>query len=263
MPEPLLAVEDLNAWYGAAHIVQGASFVVADEPVAVIGRNGMGKSTLCHAILGLVDAEPGGRVTGSVRIAGAEVVGRSVHKIAAAGIGYVPQGRRIFPSLNVHEHLTMVARRGSEWTPDRVYDLWPRLAERRRVGAGSLSGGEQQMLAIGRALLTEPRLVIMDEPSEGLAPTVVAELKETLARLVADGLRVLIVEQNLSVATSVADRLLVMLNGRIADETTPAALESDPSAKQRYLGVTPRADERPAPSPSAATAGSDTHEGAQ
>jgi branched-chain amino acid transport system ATP-binding protein len=258
MPEPLLAVEDLNAWYGGAHIVQGASFVVADEPVALIGRNGMGKSTLCHAILGLVDAEPGGRITGSVRIAGEEVVGRSVHKIAAAGIGYVPQGRRIFPSLNVHEHLRMVSRRGSEWTPERVYDLWPRLAERRKVGAGSLSGGEQQMLAIGRALLTDPRLVIMDEPSEGLAPTLVVELKDTLARLVADGVRMLIVEQNLSVATSVAGRLLVMLNGRIADETTPAALEADPSAKQRYLGVTPRADKQPT-----ATAGSDNPEGAQ
>jgi branched-chain amino acid transport system ATP-binding protein len=257
MPEPLLAVEDLNAWYGSAHIVQGASFVVADEPVAVIGRNGMGKSTLCHAILGLVDAEPGGRVSGSVRLAGDELVGRSVHKIAAAGIGYVPQGRRIFPSLNVHEHLRMVSRRGSSWTPDRVYELWPRLAERRKVGAGSLSGGEQQMLAIGRALLTEPRLVIMDEPSEGLAPTVVAELTHTLARLVAEGLRMLVVEQNLSVATSVSRRLLVMLNGRVVDETTPAALESDPGAKQRYLGVTPRAGERSVHSGTAAPAASD------
>jgi branched-chain amino acid transport system ATP-binding protein len=245
MPEPLLAVEDLNAWYGSAHIVQGASFVVADEPVAVIGRNGMGKSTLCQAIMGLVDAEPGGRVTGSVRLAGLELVGRSVHRIGAAGIGYVPQGRRIFPSLTVHEHLKMLARRGGEWTPDRVYDLWPRLAERRRVGAGSLSGGEQQMLAIGRALMTEPRLVIMDEPSEGLAPAIVADLTRTLERLVTEGLRVLVVEQNLSVATSLSQRLLVMLNGRIADETTPAALEADPAAKQRYLGVTPRADEQP------------------
>jgi branched-chain amino acid transport system ATP-binding protein len=241
MPEPLLAVEDLNAWYGSAHIVQGASFAVAGEPVAVIGRNGMGKSTLCQAILGLVDAEPGGRVTGSVRLAGEELVGRSVHRIAAAGIGYVPQGRRIFPSLTVHEHLRMVSRRGSEWSPDRVYQLWPRLAERRKVGAASLSGGEQQMLAIARALLTEPRIVIMDEPSEGLAPAVVAELTQTLERLVDGGLRVLVVEQNLRVATSVADRLLVMLNGRVVDETTPAALEADPSAKQRYLGVTPRA----------------------
>src|SRR5215210_4986805 len=224
MPEPLLAVEDLHARYGSAHIVQGASFTVGDEPVALIGRNGMGKSTLCQAIMGLVDAEPGGRVTGSVRLAGEELVGRSVHRIAAAGIGYVPQGRRIFPSLTVHEHLRMVARRGSEWSPDRVYALWPRLAERRKVGAGSLSGGEQQMLAIGRALLTEPRIVIMDEPSEGLAPAIVAELTQTLARLVADGLRVLIVEQNLSVATSVAQRLLVMLNGHMVDETSPKAL---------------------------------------
>jgi branched-chain amino acid transport system ATP-binding protein len=263
MAEPLLAVDGLNAWYGSAHIVQGASFVVADEPVAVIGRNGMGKSTLCQAILGLVDAEPGGRVTGSVRLAGEELVGRSVHKIAAVGIGYVPQGRRIFPSLNVHEHLRMVSRRGSDWTPDRVYELWPRLAERRKVGAGSLSGGEQQMLAIGRALLTEPRIVIMDEPSEGLAPAVLGELVQTLERLVEEGLRVLLVEQNLRVATSVTDRLLVMLNGRIVQETTPAALEADPSAKQRYLGVTPRADSQPGRSRPAATAGSETQEGAQ
>jgi branched-chain amino acid transport system ATP-binding protein len=248
MPEALLAVEDLHAWYGSAHIVQGASFHVGEEPVAVIGRNGMGKTTLCQALIGLVAAEPGGRVAGSVRLDGAELVGRAVHQIAARGIGYVPQGRRIFPSLTVHEHLRMVQRRRSEWTPERVYDLFPALGQRRRLGAGSLSGGEQQMLAIGRALLTDPRLVIMDEPSEGLAPTIVAELVATLERLVAAGLRVLVVEQNLGVATALAQRLLVMLNGRIVDEMTPAALEADPAAKQRYLGVTPRedADKQPA-----------------
>jgi branched-chain amino acid transport system ATP-binding protein len=239
MGEPLLVVEDLHAWYGSAHIVQGASFRLGDEPAALIGRNGMGKSTLCEALLGLVAAEPGGRVTGSVRLLGQELVGRTVHKVASAGIGYVPQGRRIFPSLTTHEHLRMVARRGSAWTPDRVYELWPRLAERRKVGAGSLSGGEQQMLAIGRALLTDPRLVVMDEPSEGLAPAIVAELTATLERLVSDGLRVLVVEQNLGVASAIAQRLLVMLNGEIVDETTPEALERDPRAKQRYLGITP------------------------
>jgi branched-chain amino acid transport system ATP-binding protein len=239
MSEPLLVVDDLHAWYGSAHIVQGVSFALGDEPAALIGRNGMGKSTLCDALLGLVAAEPDGRVTGSVRLLGEELVGRTVHKVAAAGIGYVPQGRRIFPSLTTHEHLRMVARRGGEWTPDRIYELWPRLAERRKVGAGSLSGGEQQMLAIGRALLTEPRLVIMDEPSEGLAPAIVAELTATLERLVADGLRVLVVEQNLGVATAIARRLLVMLNGQVVDETTPEALERDPGAKQRYLGITP------------------------
>jgi branched-chain amino acid transport system ATP-binding protein len=242
MPEPLLAVEDLHAWYGSAHIVQGVSFHVGDEPVALIGRNGMGKSTLCQALLGLVAAEPGGRVAGSVRLDGAELIGRAVHHVAASGIGYVPQGRRIFPSLTVHEHLRMVQRRRSAWTANRVYDLFPRLAERRRVGAGSLSGGEQQMLTISRALLTDPRLMIMDEPSEGLAPTIVEELVATLGRLAGEGLRVLVVEQNLGVATALAQRLLVMLNGRVVDETTPAALEADPAAKQRYLGVTPRKD---------------------
>jgi branched-chain amino acid transport system ATP-binding protein len=240
MPEPLLAVEELHAWYGSAHIVQGATFVVGDEPVALIGRNGMGKTTLCQAIMGLVEAEPGGRTQGSVRLAGEELVGRSVHHVAAAGVGYVPQGRRIFPSLTVHEHLRMVARSGSAWTPDRVYGLFPRLAERKKVGGGSLSGGEQQMLAIGRALLLDPRLVLMDEPSEGLAPAIVGELVAALADLVSDGLRVLVVEQNLGVATALSHRLLVMLNGRIVDETTPPALEADPAAKQRYLGVTPR-----------------------
>ena len=247
MSEPLLAVEDLNAWYGSAHIVQGATFDVGDRPVAVIGRNGMGKTTLCQAIMGLVAAEPGGRVTGSVRLAGHELVGRSVHRTAGAGIAYVPQGRRVFPSLSVHEHFRMVERKGAAWTADRVYALWPRLAERRKIGAGSLSGGEQQMLAIGRALLTNPRLVIMDEPSEGLAPTIVAELTATLAELVREELRILIVEQNLRVATAVADRMLVMLNGRIVDETTPAALEADPAAKLRYLGVTPRVGSRGGP----------------
>jgi branched-chain amino acid transport system ATP-binding protein len=163
-----------------------------------------------------------------------------VHHVAASGIGYVPQGRRIFPSLTVHEHLRMVARSRSAWTADRVYGLFPRLAERKKVGAGSLSGGEQQMLAIGRALLLDPKLVLMDEPSEGLAPAIVGELVAALADLVSDGLRVLVVEQNLGVATALSQRLLVMLNGRIADETTPAALEADPAAKQRYLGVTPR-----------------------
>jgi branched-chain amino acid transport system ATP-binding protein len=240
MPEPLLVVEDLHAYYGGAHIVQGAAFAVGDAPVVLVGRNGMGKTTLCDALMGLVAAAPGGRVTGSIRLDGEELVGRSVHRIAGAGIGYVPQGRRIFPSLSTHEHLRMVARRGGAWTPDRVYALFPRLAERRRVGAAQLSGGEQQMLAIGRALLTDPRLMIMDEPSEGLAPTVVAELLTALERLVEDGLHVFVVEQNLGLAGALAPRLLVMLNGQSVDETTPAALEADPAAKQRYLGVTPR-----------------------
>jgi branched-chain amino acid transport system ATP-binding protein len=179
-------------------------------------------------------------VRGSVRMDGAELVGKAPYKIGVAGIGYVPQGRRVFPSLSTDEHLRMVGARGDgAWTPERVYDLFPRLAERRKVSGKALSGGEQQMLVIGRALVTNPRLLIMDEPSEGLAPAIVAELTATLERLVADGLRVLVVEQNLGVATAIARRLLVMLNGQVVDETTPEALERDPGAKQRYLGITP------------------------
>jgi branched-chain amino acid transport system ATP-binding protein len=234
-----LVVRDLNAYYGGAHAVQGVSFTVDDRPTALIGRNGMGKSTVCNAIVGLVAATPGGRVTGSITLDGVELVGRSVHRVAATGIGYVPQGRRMFPSLTTDEHLRMVARRGGRWTTDRVYGLFPRLAERRKVGGARLSGGEQQMLAIGRALMTDPKLLIMDEPSEGLAPAIVEELVASLARLEAEGLRVLLVEQNLGVAASIAERLLIMVNGGLAAETTPAALEGDPEARQRYLGVTP------------------------
>jgi branched-chain amino acid transport system ATP-binding protein len=237
MPDGLI-VEDLNAYYAGAHVVQDVNFAVAGEPAALIGRNGMGKSTICNAIVGLVAATPGGRVTGSVRLDGVELVGMSVHRIAASGIGYVPQGRRIFPSLSTHEHLKMVARRGGSWTPERVYELFPRLAERRKVGGAQLSGGEQQMLAIGRALMTDPKLLIMDEPSEGLAPAVVEELVGSLERLESEGLRALVVEQNLGVATSLAQRLLVVVNGQLAAETTPDALEHDPQARQRWLGVT-------------------------
>jgi branched-chain amino acid transport system ATP-binding protein len=234
-----LIVRDLNAYYGGAHVVQNVSFEVDDRPAALIGRNGMGKTTLCNAIVGLVAATPGGRVTGSVTLDGAELVGTSVHRIASTGIGYVPQGRRIFPSLSTDEHLRMAARRKGSWTTDRVYELFPRLAERRKVGGARLSGGEQQMLAIGRALMTDPKLLLMDEPSEGLAPAIVEELVASLGRLEAAGLRVLLVEQNLGVAASIAERLLVMVNGGLVAETTPAELEGDQEARQRYLGVTP------------------------
>lgn len=234
MSEPLLSVKGLNAYYGTAHILQDVGFEVAAEPVAIIGRNGMGKSTLCHAIMGLVPA-----VNGSIRFAGRELVGRQPYKIAAAGVGFVPQGRRLFPSLSTDEHLRMLGSpNGGRWTRDAIYDLFPRLAERRGISAAQLSGGEQQMLAIGRALLRNPRLLVMDEPSEGLAPAIVEQLIGTCERLVGEGMTLLLVEQNLGVATSVAERQLVMVAGRIAAETTAAELLADPDAQQRYLGVT-------------------------
>jgi branched-chain amino acid transport system ATP-binding protein len=238
MAEPLLAVEGLNGYYGTAHVLQAASFAMAAEPVAVIGRNGMGKTTLCKALVGLLGAT--GRSDGSVRLEGAELHGKPAYKIAKAGVGYVPQGRRLFESLTVDEHLQIVGASGNaEWTPQRVYELFPRLAERKHVSGTSLSGGEQEMLSIGRALLTNPRLLIMDEPSEGLAPTVVETLIKTIKELAAGGMGLLVVEQNLGVATTLAERVIVMVAGTIATETTSAALLADPEAQKRYLGVEP------------------------
>jgi branched-chain amino acid transport system ATP-binding protein len=171
-------------------------------------------------------------------------VGSPSYKIAKLGIGYVPQGRRLFPSLSVDEHLRMVAGRGrgKRWTVDRVYDLFPRLRERTRNGGAQLSGGEQQMLAIGRALLTNPKLLVMDEPSEGLAPAIIEHLVETFRTLEQEGLAILLIEQNLGMATSIAERQLVMVGGSIAAETTAAALSTDIELQRRYLGVEPLAE---------------------
>jgi branched-chain amino acid transport system ATP-binding protein len=198
----------------------------------------MGKTTLCAAIMGITPP----RTSGSVRVRGAEIRGKPSYKVARSGIGYVPQGRRLFPSLTVDEHLRMVEgrRNGAQrWDAARVYELFPRLAERKRNGGAQLSGGEQQMLAIGRALLTNPDLLIMDEPSEGLAPTVIELLIETFGKLEQEGLRILLIEQNLAVATSLAQRQLVMIAGEIAAETTGEELAGSPELQRRYLGVEP------------------------
>src|SRR5437773_9329786 len=209
MAEPLLAIEGVDAFYGRAQALEDVSFEIAGGATSIIGRNGMGKTTLCNAIVGV----PPTRVTGSIRFQGQELVGRPSYKIAKLGIAYVPQGRRLFPSLSVDEHLRMIFRRASakKWTPDAVYELFPRLAERRRNGGGQLSGGEQQMLAIGRALLTNPDLLIMDEPSEGLAPAIIEHLVETFRQLADEGMAILLIEQNLGMATAVAERQLVMV----------------------------------------------------
>jgi len=236
--EPLLAVEGLDAWYEGARALEDVSFELATGSTALIGRNGMGKTTLCNAIMGI----PPARVRGSVRFKGEELVGKQSYRIAQLGIGYVPQGRRLFPSLSVDEHLRMVSRRrGSAWTPERVYELFPRLRERRRNGGAQLSGGEQQMLAIGRALLTDPELLIMDEPSEGLAPSIIELLVDTFRRLEEEGLTIFLIEQNLGVATAIAERQLVMVAGTISAETTAAELVADPDQQRRFLGVEPLA----------------------
>jgi branched-chain amino acid transport system ATP-binding protein len=237
-PEGRLDVSDLHAYYGSAEVLHGMSLVAGPEPTAIVGRNGMGKTTLCNAIMGIQPP----RIAGSIRFAGVELAGRPSYRISAAGIGYVPQGRRLFGSLSTEEHLRMIGgalpKRG-RWTIDAVYELFPRLAERRKVGGTQLSGGEQQMLAIARALLTNPRLMLMDEPSEGLAPTIVDGLIETCRTLVAEGVTLVIVEQNLGVATALADRLFVTVSGEIAHETSAAALLADEEAQRRFLGVEP------------------------
>jgi branched-chain amino acid transport system ATP-binding protein len=236
MSDVLLRVDGLRAHYASAAVLHGVTFSMGKESVAIIGRNGMGKSTLCAAIMGFTPP----RASGSVQFDGQELIGKPSHKIARAGLGYVPQGRRLFPSLTVDEHLSIATRKGEAgWTPERVYSLFPRLAERKRNGGAELSGGEQQMLAIGRALLGNPRLLIMDEPSEGLAPAIVDMMVEAFKQLEEEGLAILLIEQKLDVATSLAERQLVMVGGEIALETTAAELERDTEMQRRFLGVEP------------------------
>jgi branched-chain amino acid transport system ATP-binding protein len=230
----LLEVRGLCAGYGASQVLDEISFSMGVEAVGIIGRNGMGKTTLCATLMGLVQP-----TAGEVVFSGARIDGRPPERIARAGIAYVPQGRRLFPSLTVDEHLRMLAKgtKGKRWTPEAVYELFPRLAERKQQGGGNLSGGEQQMLAVGRALLLNGTMLLMDEPSEGLAPTIVDVLIEAVHRLVEEGVAVLVVEQNLRAATAMAERQLVMVSGRIEAETTSTALLADPTLQRRYLGV--------------------------
>lgn len=227
----MLRVESLHAFYGDSHVLQGVSLEVPEGAlVALLGRNGAGKSTTVKAITGTV------KPAGSVRIAGQEVAGRPPEVFARMGVGLVPQGRRIFPNLTVRENLTLGARPGP-WTEAKVYDLFPRLRERVRNLGSQLSGGEQQMVAIGRALLMNPRLLLLDEPSEGLAPLVVRQLGEVLGRLKKERLSILLVEQNLPLALSLADQVYVLNKGQTVHRSTPDALQGDQAVKRMYLGV--------------------------
>jgi branched-chain amino acid transport system ATP-binding protein len=239
---PILEVEGLSAYYGSAQALEDVTFTMGQESIAIVGRNGMGKTTLCNAIMGISPPN----ASGSIRFEGRELVGGHSYKIARQGIGYVPQGRRLFPSLTVDEHLKIAARgtangESEVWTRRRVYELFPRLAERKRNGGAQLSGGEQQMLAIGRALMTNPKLLVMDEPSEGLAPAIIESLIETFQQLEEQGLAILLIEQNLGVATALAQRQLIMVAGNIATETTASKLSGDSELQRRYLGVEPLA----------------------
>jgi ABC-type branched-subunit amino acid transport system ATPase component len=232
--EDKLKIAGLNVHYGQAHALQNVSLSLGDGVLAVVGRNGMGKSTLCKAITGMVPA------SGSVRFNGQELLGLAPHEITHRGVAYVPQGRRVWRSLTVHETLQLSAKTALQgaWTLERVYQVFPRLAERRSNGGAQLSGGEQQMLAIGRALLFNPTLLVMDEPTEGLAPVIVEQVA-TLLKSLADerSMSVLLIEQNLGVALEVADHVAVMVNGRISTTLAAAELAADRALQQRLLGV--------------------------
>ena len=240
---PALAVRGLNVFHGASHALQGVDLTLDRGALSVVGRNGMGKTTLCRAIMGLVPAR-----SGEIAVAGESVLGRSPAEIAGLGVGYVPQGRRLWPSLTVDEHLAMSAGRPGPWSVERVYAEFPRLAERRGHGGGQLSGGEQQMLAIARALLLNPRLLVMDEPTEGLAPTIVARVTDMLVQLAeGEDIAILVIEQNIGVATAVSERVAIMVNGRIDRAMDGAGLARDRELQHALLGVGRRAGAAPEP----------------
>ncbi|MBV8912640.1 MAG: Tm-1-like ATP-binding domain-containing protein, partial [Acetobacteraceae bacterium] len=233
MAEPVLQISGLNVFYGSSHALQGIDLTLPGGVLAVVGRNGMGKTTLCKAVMGLVPI-----ASGTIRFAGEEIGGLGPTDVARRGVGYVPQGRRLWPSLTVDEHLRLARRPGGPWSIERIYDTFPRLADRRDNGGGQLSGGEQQMLAIGRGLLANPRLLVMDEPTEGLAPVIVAQVEDMLVRLADEGtLSVLVIEQNIGVATEVSDTVAIMVNGRINRVIDSATIATDRDLQQRLLGV--------------------------
>ncbi|HEY6003787.1 MAG TPA: ABC transporter ATP-binding protein [Anaeromyxobacter sp.] len=230
----MLEVVDIHCYYGESHVLHGVSLEVGKgEVVAILGRNGMGKTTLIRGVVGFTPPRQG-----RVVLKGVDVTRLPPHRIVDMGLGVVPQGRRIFPSLSVRENLAVAARPGPRgWTEERVLSLFPRLAARREAAGDKLSGGEQQMLAIGRALMTNPDLLLMDEPTEGLAPLVVREVANVIAELKREGLSILLVEQSLPFATRLADRVHVLDRGRIVYSSAPAELFANEEVKSRYLGL--------------------------
>ena len=238
MAPSALALVDVDAFYGDSHVLHKISFALGEgRLLGLLGRNGAGKSTCMNVAVGLLPARGG-----AIEVFGKPVTNASPEAIAGRGVALVPQGRRVFRSLTVRENLAVAAARpaggaGEPWTADRVFAMFPRLGERRNQLAASLSGGEQQMLAIGRALMRNPRVLLMDEPSEGLAPNIVADVGRTIGRLKAGGLSIVLVEQNIKLALELADDVVVINTGAVAFQGTPAALKADEAAIAQHLGV--------------------------
>lgn len=229
----ILDVDGIHSYYGKSHILQGLALQVADGAlVTVLGRNGAGKSTTLKTIAGVIAPR-----SGSIRFNGQHIAGIPAHRIAAMGVCLVPEHRGIFKLLTVEENLKLGLRRASPWQLDDIYRIFPRLKERRRNGGGQLSGGEQQMLAIGRALMNHPRLLMLDEPVEGLAPVIVEEIVAQLKLIKRSGVAIVLVEQNLEVCTQLADRHIIIEQGRVVFEGSNAEFLADDGVKDRYLGV--------------------------
>lgn len=233
----MLELVNIHTYYGESHILHGISLEVGEgSVVALLGRNGMGKTTTIRSIIGFNPPR-----NGTIKFKGEDITSLQTYRIAQMGMGLVPQGRRIFPSLSVKEQLTMPARtrrNGEAWSLDRVYSLFPILKERAKLKGNLLSGGEQQMLSIGRALMTNPDLLLMDEPSEGLAPLIIRELASTIQQLNQSGLSILLVEQNLRLALSVADYIYILSKGTVVYRGTAEELRNNEEAQTNYLGVT-------------------------
>ena len=232
----MIEVRDLHTYRGINYVLQGVSLRIGDGACTVLlGRNGMGKTTLVHTIMGMIRPD-----SGAIMLDDEELVGRQPFQIAQRGLALVPQGRRIFPSLTVEENLSLAARgthTADAWTPERVCELFPNLAGRMHLRGGQLSGGEQQMLAIGRALLTNPRLLLMDEPSEGLAPVIVERIGEVLADLRRGGLGVFLVEQNYGLALGAADVIYILSKGQVVWQGTASELADAAAIRETHLGV--------------------------
>jgi branched-chain amino acid transport system ATP-binding protein len=231
----MLTIENLHAFYGKSHVLHGVNFdVQPGQIVALLGRNGSGRSTTAKAIMGLVDCQ------GSIRWKGAEILGKKAYQIAHLGLGYVPENRDIFPKLTVHQNLLLGQKgtgKGSRWSFDDMYGMFPRLLERQHTEAGVLSGGEQQMLTLCRTLMGDPDLIIIDEPTEGLAPKIVELVGQYLQTLKTRGISVLLIEQKLTIAMAISDRALVMGHGSIVFDGTPDSLRADAYIRKEWLEV--------------------------